>query len=181
MVDLGLIDDFLKRPQQRTCAASHRRSRRRVLKRHRLRPPAGRLQVRRLHAPVGVPELPRRGGAEASGVQGDDAGGSHGPDCRKWPCYQAFVGHTPDGPMEIRADLVVGADGRASILREKAGLQSRGLRGRRSTCSGSACRATRRTTPRLFGRLENGATKITIDRGDYWQCAYAARKAAPTP
>src|SRR5262249_35468118 len=29
---------------------------------------------------------------------------------------------TPDGPMDVRADLIVGADGRHSIVREKAGL-----------------------------------------------------------
>ena len=30
---------------------------------------------------------------------------------------------TPNGEIEVRADLVVGADGRSSIVREKAGLQ----------------------------------------------------------
>ena len=30
---------------------------------------------------------------------------------------------TPDGPLDIRADLVIGADGRHSIVRRKAGLQ----------------------------------------------------------
>src|SRR6266478_9004324 len=29
---------------------------------------------------------------------------------------------TPDGPSEIRADLVIGADGRHSVVRERAGL-----------------------------------------------------------
>ena len=28
----------------------------------------------------------------------------------------------PEGPLEIRADLVVGADGRHSVVREKAGF-----------------------------------------------------------
>ena len=30
---------------------------------------------------------------------------------------------TPQGALEVRADLVVGADGRRSIVREKAGLE----------------------------------------------------------
>ena len=30
---------------------------------------------------------------------------------------------TPNGEIEVRADLVVGADGRSSIVREKAGLK----------------------------------------------------------
>ena len=29
---------------------------------------------------------------------------------------------TPDGPLEIEADLVIGADGRGSIVRARAGL-----------------------------------------------------------
>ena len=35
---------------------------------------------------------------------------------------------TPDGELAIRADLVVGADGRHSTVREKAGLKERRLR-----------------------------------------------------
>src|SRR5439155_10564599 len=31
-------------------------------------------------------------------------------------------GNAPSGPVEIRADLVVGADGRNSVVRERAGL-----------------------------------------------------------
>src|SRR6476620_7439838 len=31
-------------------------------------------------------------------------------------------GHTTDAPFEVRADLVVGADGRHSVVRERAGL-----------------------------------------------------------
>src|SRR5437762_10990873 len=34
---------------------------------------------------------------------------------------------TPDGELEIRADLVVGADGRHSIVRERAGLEVESL------------------------------------------------------
>ena len=34
---------------------------------------------------------------------------------------------TPDGTLSIRADLVVGCDGRHSTVREKAGLQERRL------------------------------------------------------
>ncbi len=35
---------------------------------------------------------------------------------------------TPDGELEIRADLVVGCDGRHSTVRERAGLDGRGHR-----------------------------------------------------
>jgi 2-polyprenyl-6-methoxyphenol hydroxylase-like FAD-dependent oxidoreductase len=44
---------------------------------------------------------------------------------------------TPDGEMEVRASLVVGADGRHSTVREKAGLASRNLSSPSTYC-GSA-------------------------------------------
>src|SRR3954470_21525842 len=34
---------------------------------------------------------------------------------------------TPEGPLKVRADLVVGADGRHSVMRQKAGLEVRDL------------------------------------------------------
>ena len=36
--------------------------------------------------------------------------------------------NTPDGALEIRADLVVGADGRHSTVRERAGLKGEDYR-----------------------------------------------------
>ena len=36
--------------------------------------------------------------------------------------------NTPEGPLEVRADLTVGCDGRHSTVRERAGLQGRGYR-----------------------------------------------------
>ena len=51
--------------------------------------------------------------------------------------------------FEVRADLVVGADGRHSVVRERAGLRST-ISARRSTCCGCGCRngrTTRRTPP----------------------------------
>ena len=32
-------------------------------------------------------------------------------------------GEAPGGPFEVRADLVIGADGRHSVVRERAGLK----------------------------------------------------------
>jgi 2-polyprenyl-6-methoxyphenol hydroxylase-like FAD-dependent oxidoreductase len=52
---------------------------------------------------------------------------------------------TPEGPMRVRAGLVVAADGRHSELREWAGLPPKRM-ARPWTCSGFACRAGR-TTP----------------------------------
>ena len=52
---------------------------------------------------------------------------------------------TPDGPQEIRADLVVGADGRHSVVRERAGLAVDRLR-RADRRAVDAPVAARRTT-----------------------------------
>jgi len=52
---------------------------------------------------------------------------------------------SPDGPLEIRADLVVGADGRHSTVRERAGLTVEDLGAPMGTCSGCGCRGGRAT------------------------------------
>jgi 2-polyprenyl-6-methoxyphenol hydroxylase-like FAD-dependent oxidoreductase len=53
---------------------------------------------------------------------------------------------TPDGPPEVRADLVVDADGHRSAVREKAGLEARDRRAwpgsgsaPSTCCGGKAC------------------------------------------
>ncbi len=35
-----------------------------------------------------------------------------------------LTAHNPDGPIEVHADLVVGADGRGSVLRKESGLHT---------------------------------------------------------
>lgn len=84
-------------------------------------------------------------------------------------------GTTPDGPFEVRADLVVGADGRGSVLRDQSGLTVEDL--------GAPIDVLWFTLPRdaekqdqLLGRVNGGHFIITIDRGDYWQCAFAIPK-----
>ena len=49
------------------------------------------------------------------------AGGGDGP-CRRPGAVEGVVATTPEGRFEVRADLVVGADGRHSTVRERAGL-----------------------------------------------------------
>jgi 2-polyprenyl-6-methoxyphenol hydroxylase-like FAD-dependent oxidoreductase len=81
----------------------------------------------------------------------------------------------PDGNLEIRADLVVAADGRHSTLRARAGLQSDDygapmdvLWFRLPKHQGDAAAS--------FGHIEMGAMLIMLDRGDYWQCAFVIPK-----
>jgi len=86
-----------------------------------------------------------------------------------------LVAQTPDGPLTIRADLTVGADGRHSTVREKAGLESDDYGAPMDVLWFRLMRKT--TDPAdTFGHVEAGVMMITLDRGDYWQCAYVIPK-----
>jgi 2-polyprenyl-6-methoxyphenol hydroxylase-like FAD-dependent oxidoreductase len=79
------------------------------------------------------------------------------------------------GVAEIRADLVIGADGRHSILRERAGLKVEDLGAPMDVLW---MRLSRRPDDyaEAFGHFETGGILIMVDRGDYWQCAYVIQK-----
>ena len=86
-----------------------------------------------------------------------------------------LIADTPDGALTIRADLVVGCDGRHSTVREKAGLKSDDygapmdvLWFRVSHKGGDKADT--------FGHIEAGRLMVMFDRGDYWQCAYVIPK-----
>lgn len=82
---------------------------------------------------------------------------------------------TPDGPLEIRADLVVGCDGRRSTLRERAGLIVDSLGAPMDVLW---FRMSRRDTDtdETFGHMEAGRMMVMLNRGDYWQCAFLIPK-----
>jgi 2-polyprenyl-6-methoxyphenol hydroxylase-like FAD-dependent oxidoreductase len=86
-----------------------------------------------------------------------------------------LVAQTPDGPLAIRADLTVGADGRHSTVREKAGLKGDDYGAPMDVLW---FRLARKTTDPVdtFGHIEAGVMMIMLDRGDYWQCAYVIPK-----
>ena len=81
----------------------------------------------------------------------------------------------PDGPLDIRADLVVGCDGRHSTLRERAGMKVEDLGAPMDVLW---FRLPRRPSDpdQSMGRFEAGRIFVLIDRGDYWQCAYVIPK-----
>ena len=82
---------------------------------------------------------------------------------------------TPEGPLEVRADLVVGADGRHSVVREKAGLKVEELGAPMDVLW---FRLSRRPDDpdQTMGRFEAGRIFVLINRGDYWQCGYVIPK-----
>jgi 2-polyprenyl-6-methoxyphenol hydroxylase-like FAD-dependent oxidoreductase len=82
---------------------------------------------------------------------------------------------TPEGMLDIRADLTIACDGRHSIVRERAGLAVEEIGAPMDVLW---FRAGRRPdeTENVFARVERGSMMVTFDRGDYWQCAYVIAK-----
>jgi 2-polyprenyl-6-methoxyphenol hydroxylase-like FAD-dependent oxidoreductase len=82
---------------------------------------------------------------------------------------------TPGGPVEIRADLTIGCDGRHSTVRRCAKLEVEEIGAPMDVLW---FRVSRRPdeNENLFARLEPGKMMVTFDRGDYWQCAYVIAK-----
>lgn len=82
---------------------------------------------------------------------------------------------TPDGTLTVRAFLVVGADGRHSTVRARAGLQSDDYGAPMDVLWFRISRKGDDATD-TFGHIEAGRLMIMLDRGDYWQCAYVIPK-----
>jgi 2-polyprenyl-6-methoxyphenol hydroxylase-like FAD-dependent oxidoreductase len=82
---------------------------------------------------------------------------------------------TPDGPLEVRADLTVGADGRSSIVRRQANLKIKEFGAPMDVLW---FRLSRQPDDgeQTLGRIVKGRMMVTLNRGDYWQCAYLIRK-----
>jgi 2-polyprenyl-6-methoxyphenol hydroxylase-like FAD-dependent oxidoreductase len=84
-------------------------------------------------------------------------------------------GTSPEGEFEIRADCTIGCDGRHSTIRAAAGLAVESLGapidvlwfrvGRDASVEDSS-----------LARVVPGHFVVTIDRGDYWQCAFVIPK-----
>ena len=83
--------------------------------------------------------------------------------------------NTPHGTIEVRADLVVGADGRTSIVREQAGLKVKDFGAPMDVLW---FRLTRNPDDPVatMGRFDAGRIFIMINRGEYWQCGYVIAK-----
>jgi 2-polyprenyl-6-methoxyphenol hydroxylase-like FAD-dependent oxidoreductase len=82
---------------------------------------------------------------------------------------------TPAGDIAIRSDLVIGADGRHSVVREQAGLKVDDIG---APIDVLWMRLTRRPSDGAepLGRADAGIMFVMIDRGEYWQCAYVIPK-----
>ena len=81
----------------------------------------------------------------------------------------------PEGVLEVRADLTIGADGRHSVVRERAGLSVLNLGAPMDVLW---MRVSRQPADpgQTFGRFDTGRILVFLNREDYWQVAYVIPK-----
>jgi len=82
---------------------------------------------------------------------------------------------TKQGALEIRADLVVGADGRHSTVRKQAGFEVIDL-GAPIDVLWMRIPKDKTDPEQTLGRFQAGKILVMLNRGDYWQCAYVIAK-----
>lgn len=82
---------------------------------------------------------------------------------------------TAQGKLDIQADLVIGADGRSSMIREDAGLQVQEF-GVPIDVLWFRVDKAGAESPQTLGNFRDGRLMVTIDRGSYWQCGYIIAK-----
>ena len=86
-----------------------------------------------------------------------------------------LTARTPAGELEVRAALVVGADGRHSTIRTLAGLVPQDFGAPMDVLWMRVPRLAS-DPPDLFGQIDAGRMLVMIARGDYWQCALLIAK-----
>ncbi len=173
MYELGLLEEFLKQPHQ---------------------------EVRELRAVVNghaVPiadfsKLPTRCKFIAFMPQWDFLNflSAH---AKKFPTFQLLMQHevvdltfdqecvtgvrvkTPRGEMEIHADLVIGADGRHSIVERRGGLERQEF-GVAIDVLWMRISKRENDPQQTLGFFQQGTLLVLLDRGDYWQCGFVIPK-----
>jgi 2-polyprenyl-6-methoxyphenol hydroxylase-like FAD-dependent oxidoreductase len=175
MHELGLLDEFLKRPHQKqVCQVRARIGRDEIL--------LGDLSLLSTHCRFMVmmpqwefldflaeqarryPTFHLRMETEVSGLIEEDGR------------IVGVRGSSPAGPLEVRATLVVGADGRNSVVRDCSGLRVEDLGAPTDVLWMRLSRHA--DDPELFFYADRGKALFLTDRGDYWQCGVPAPKAA---
>jgi 2-polyprenyl-6-methoxyphenol hydroxylase-like FAD-dependent oxidoreductase len=173
MYELGLLDEFLKQPHQ---------------------------EVRELRAVINgqtVPiadfaKLPTRCKFMAFMPQWDFLNFLF-THAKEFPSFQLLTQHevldlifdqnrvtgvrvkTPGGELEIRADLVIGADGRHSIVQARAGLEREEF-GVPIDALWMRMSKKQNDPQQSFGFFQHGKLLVLLDRGDYWQAGFVIPK-----
>jgi 2-polyprenyl-6-methoxyphenol hydroxylase-like FAD-dependent oxidoreductase len=79
------------------------------------------------------------------------------------------------GEMEVRADLVIGADGRHSTTHTRGGFERREFG---APIDALWMRISKKPDDpeQSFGFFQHGKLLVLLDRGDYWQCGFVIPK-----
>ncbi len=82
---------------------------------------------------------------------------------------------TPHGPLEVRGRLTVGADGRHSTIRERAGLE---VEDQGAPIDVLWMKLSREPDDpdQPLGRFDRGKVFVMLFRGEYWQCGFIIHK-----
>src|SRR5437773_8885705 len=79
------------------------------------------------------------------------------------------------GELEIRADLLIGADGRQSIVQARAGLARQEF-GAPIDVLWMRISKKQDDPQQSFGFFQHGKLLVLLDRDDYWQCGFVIPK-----
>jgi len=82
---------------------------------------------------------------------------------------------TKEGSTDVTSDLLIGADGRTSLVRERAGLKVQELGAPIDVMWFRISRLPHDSSQGL-GRFAGGRIMVMLNRGDYWQCGYLIAK-----
>src|SRR6476619_4172110 len=173
MYELGLLQEFLKQPHQEV--------------------PELRAVINRQTVPIGdFTKLPTRCKFIAFMPQWDFLSflSTH---AKEFPNFQLLMQHevvdltfdqqrvtgvrakTPRGELEIRADLIIGADGRHSIIQARAGLERQEF-GVPIDVLWMQISKKPDDPQQALGFFQQGKLLVLLDRGDYWQCGFVIPK-----
>ena len=82
---------------------------------------------------------------------------------------------TPRSEIEMRADLVIGADGRHSTVHTRGGFERREF-GVPIDVLWMRISKKKDDPEQSFGFFQHGKLLVLLDRGDYWQCGFVIPK-----
>ena len=82
---------------------------------------------------------------------------------------------TPSGELEIHAHLIIGADGRQSIIQTCAGLERQEF-GVPIDALWTRISKKQDDPQQALGFFQQGKLLVLLDRGDYWQCGFVIPK-----
>jgi len=172
MRELGLLDEFLKRPHDEVQTVSARVANQRII------------IADMSHLPVKSRFVALMPQWDFLDFLADEA--------RRYPGFRLrmqaqatdllFEGNRVAGVRlangdEVRARLTIAADGRSSILRDKAGLPRHDL-GAPIDVLWFRLPKDKTAANETGGTIGAGTFVVQIDRGDYWQCAFVVPKGA---